>query len=124
MLINFSNHPYDRWSEKQKEAAKVYGGVVDLAFPAVPSIASENDIEVLARESAERIANMLDGDPNSAVMAQGEFTLTFAVVSLLKERGIRAISACSERRVTEIIGDDGNPKKQIEFCFERFREYR
>lgn len=124
MLINFSNHPYKNWSEEQKHAADIYGKAVDLQFPAVPSTANENEIELLARESVDRIVNMLDGDPNSAVMAQGEFTLTFAVVSLLKERGIRAISACSERRVTEIIGDDGNPKKQIEFCFERFREYR
>lgn len=124
MLINLSNHPYDNWSEKQKEASQLYGKVVDLPFPAVPSTATEKDILSLADEVLDRIVEMLDGDPDSAVMVQGEFTLTFALVNLLRERGIRAISACSERRVTELVGDDGNPKKEVEFCFEGFREYR
>ena len=124
MLINLSNHPYDKWSEKQKEAAQLYGKVVDLPFPAVTSTATEKDIVNLAGEVLDRIVGMLDSDPDSAVMVQGEFTLTFALVNLLRERGIRAISACSERRVTELAGDDGNPKKEVEFCFEGFREYR
>ncbi len=124
MLINFSNHPSEKWSDKQKEAAAVYGETVDSPFPAVPSNSDEKEIERLAQESLDRIVDMIDGNPASAVMVQGEFTLTYAVVSLLIERGIRAVSACSDRRVTEIAGEDGKPLKQVEFCFERFREYR
>lgn len=124
VLINFSNHPYEKWSEKQKEAAKVYGDTKDLPFPSVPGSASENEIEQLAEETIERIVSILEKDPSGTVLAQGEFTLTYAVVSLLKQRGIRVISACADRKVTEVTGDDGKMKKQVEFCFERFREYR
>ena len=124
MLINFSNHPYDRWSEKQKEAAKVYGGAVDLAFPAVPGMADESQIKAIALDSIEKIIELIDGDPKSAVMVQGEFTLTYAVVSILLERGIRAVSACSDRRVLEEEDETGKIVKTVVFDFERFREYR
>ena len=83
MLINFSNHPYEKWSDKQKEVAKEYGETVDLAFPAVPGMADESQIEALALDSIELILKNIDDDPKSAVMVQGEFTLTYAVVSEL-----------------------------------------
>lgn len=53
-----------------------------------------------------------------AVMCQGEFTLCFQVVELLKQAGIPVLAACSERRVTEKDG-----KKIVEFEFQQYREY-
>ena len=124
MLINFSNHPFEKWSDEQQKKALEYGNVVDLPFPVVPADADENDIEMLALGSIERIEDMLGGDLSGSVMVQGEFTLTYAVVSRLLKKGIRVISACSDRYVTEVVSVDGDPVKQVKFCFERFREYR
>ena len=124
MLINFSNHPYNTWGDKQKDAGAKFGTVVDLPFPAVSSKADEREIKCLAEKSLEIIIGLLNDEPASAVMVQGEFTLTYAVVSLLLKRGIKAISACSERRVTEVAGEDGKLVRHVEFSFERFREYR
>lgn len=33
MFINLTNHPSDKWSKEQLEAARKYGEVVELVFP-------------------------------------------------------------------------------------------
>lgn len=124
MLINFSNHPFEKWSDKQKEAASVYGDTVDVAFPAVPGNADESEVAVLAQESVNTIVDLMDSNPKSAVMVQGEFTLTYSIVSALVERGISAVSACSDRHLLVEQDEDGNQVKTVRFDFERFREYR
>ena len=126
MLINFSNHPYEKWSEKQKEAAGGYGDTVDLPFYAVPANATEEEIAGMANRAVKEIVTRIGASEHTAdaVMVQGEFTLTYAVVSALLRLHIRVISACSERRVTESVDENGNQIKQVDFRFERFREYR
>ncbi len=124
MLINFSNHAYAFWSEKQKQAAAVYGKAVDLAFPSVPAGADEIWIREQAEQKVEEILKLLNGDAGSAVMVQGEFTLTYSVVTRLLEHHLRVISACAERCVREVTDEDGNTVKQVRFEFDRFREYR
>ena len=125
-MINFSNHPYERWSDRQKDAARVYGDTVDMPFYAVPAKATEEDISEMSYGAVKDIEERINysTDAEVAVMVQGEFTLTYAVVSTLLKRHVRVISACSERRVTESVDNEGNPIKQVDFRFERFREYR
>ena len=118
MFINFTNHMSANWAPAQLEAARAYGDVVDLPFPAVSPSASINDVDDMANEYTDRILQM---NP-SAVMCQGEFTLTYAVVSKLISRGITVVAACSERRVVERL-ENGIIHKSIEFEFEQFREY-
>ena len=36
MIINLSNHPKETWQEKQLQAARAYGELVDLPFPQLP----------------------------------------------------------------------------------------
>ena len=43
-FINLSNHPSDKWDEKQMEAAKQYGEVMDIPFPSIPAQADENEV--------------------------------------------------------------------------------
>ena len=123
MFINFSNHPYDKWSEEQKAAAVVFGEVLDVPFPSVPGNADEDQITRLAEESTKKILSHIDKSKENVVMVQGEFTLTYAVVSILLSMGITAVSACAERRVTETVDENGTPLKQVVFQFERFRKY-
>ena len=83
-FVNFTNHPADTWDSAQLSAARKYGEIAELAFPAVNSRASEKDIAALADELSEKIIAM---NP-SAVMCQGEFTLAYAVISRLRKNGI------------------------------------
>lgn len=113
-FINFTNHPSDKWDEKQTKAAESFGPIIDVTFPTVNSKASEEDIEQLTQKYLKEIIEMQP----SCVLCQGEFTLCFNVVNKLKQKGIRVVSACSERNVVE----QGEKKIAI-FHFVKFREY-
>lgn len=119
MFINFSNHRYENWGEKQKEAAAVWGEAKDLSFPYVSPEADERQIQETADQAVKDIMELKP----DAVMCQGEFTLSYAVVKRLKEHGITVVSACSERRVTEELLGDGSSRKMSQYQFVRFREY-
>lgn len=118
-FINFSNHPSELWTDEQRDAAYAYGEIVDLKFPAVEANASERDILKLAENYCEKIIAMHP----SAVMCQGEFTFSFAVIQKMLKRGICCVAACSERVTTETY-ENGKTVKQAAFTFVRFREYR
>ncbi len=122
MFVNFSNHPSDRWDSKERRAASAYGEITDINFPVVPPEADEQLIEQLALDCVKEIEPVLTG--NDAVMVQGEFTLTYAVVNLLKKKGVKTLSACSERNTTETIDAYGNSIRNSVFTFVRFREYQ
>lgn len=114
IFVNFTNHPSNRWDEKQKKAALKYGKIVDIEFPKVAASGSRDYILDLAKKYVEKI---LELHP-AAVLCQGEFCLAYHVISRLKEKEILVLAACSERMVVE----DGN-KKEVLFAFEQFREY-
>ena len=113
-FINFSNHPSINWSVEQLEKASENGEIVDIAFPEVDPDLDEEGIDKLAAEYVKKIMKY----DIAVVMAQGEFTLCYAVVNKLKENNIRVIAACSQR----ITREEGN-KRISEFNFVRFREY-
>lgn len=124
MLINFTNHPSDRWTDDQKNSAiELYGKVKDLPFPPVPTGAGATEVIAMADGIIDKILEMKAESPETfAVMAQGEFTLTYAVVSRLKGMGITVVSAVSERVVTEQV-ENGEVRKTALFRFAGFREY-
>ena len=126
MLINFTNHPSDRWTDDQKNCAiELYGEVKDLPFPAVPTSAGATEVIGMADEIIDKILAMKEENPVSeafAVMAQGEFTLTYAVVSRLRSLGITVLSAVMERISTEEVVN-GEVRKTAIFRFAGFREY-
>lgn len=113
-FVNFTNHSSDIWEENQRKAAQEYGEIVDLPFPAVHPDAKEQDIAALGEEYCRKI---LEWKP-AAVLCQGEFSLTFFVVARLREKGVKVLTACSERRTVQ----NGNVKSSI-FEFAGFREY-
>lgn len=124
MLINFTNHPSVRWTDDQKNSAiELYGKVKDLPFPPVPTGAGATEVIAMADGIIDKILEMKAESPETfAVMAQGEFTLTYAVVSRLKGMGITVVSAVSERVVTEQV-ENGEVRKTALFRFAGFREY-
>jgi len=126
MLINFTNHPSEKWTEDQKNSAiELYGEVKELPFPAVPTSAGASEVSVMADGIIDKILAMREENPGAedfAVMVQGEFTLTYAVVRRLLARGIKTVSAVSERIVTEQV-ESGVVRKTAVFRFAGFREY-
>ena len=119
VFINHTNHPSSRWEEGQRSAAEIYGTIVDVAFPVIPADGEEEEVRRLAEETAQTV---LAYRP-SAVLVQGEFSYSFALVRILKEAGIPTLSACSERHVTERTDENGETVRESRFAFRRFRSY-
>lgn len=121
IFINLSNHPSQKWCQEQKKAVdKIIpdAQIVDYPFPSVDSSLNEVQIIKLSEQLTAEIAAL---EP-SAVMCQGEFGLTFSVVTMLKKLGIKTVYGCSERKSTERQTENGT-EKVVMFCFVRFREY-
>ena len=118
-FVNFSNHSSCGWGKKQSEEAQKWGDIVDIPFPNVNPEATNQDIRELAENCVKKI---LEYHP-SAVMCQGEFTLSYHVIRLLKEQGMTVLSACSTRKVVEERLEDGSVCKNAVFKFVQFREY-
>ncbi len=121
MLINFTNHPFDKWTDKQKQTAlDIYEEVKDLPFPEVAPDGDEEYIKDLAEQYLRCIFELKpDADKNFAVHIQGEFTLVYRMINLLKEYGIKCIASTTRRVVSE--NPDGTRTYRFEFV--RFREY-
>lgn len=52
------------------------------------------------------------------VLCQGEFCLSYQVITRLRRDGIPVLAACSERKVWE-----AGQKKEVVFLFRQFRKY-
>ncbi|MCC8186837.1 MAG: hypothetical protein LIP08_04825 [Bacteroides sp.] len=118
MLINLSNHPSEYWDQKQRQAAGIYGEVVDLPFPCVDPSGDETYIEHLADECMAGVLRLRAGH-RVVVHLMGEMTLTVALLRRLKEEGIPCVASTSWRKVEE----EQPGKKRVTFAFERFRTY-
>jgi len=117
MLINFSNHPFDQWGEKQLKAAMAYGEVKDVPFPAVAPEMSAAEVNKLADDYVDMLLKRFGTSATIHVM--GEMTFTYAVVSRLKALGIRCLASTTEWNAQ--MTDVG--QKLSEFRFVQFREY-
>ncbi|MBQ6004741.1 MAG: CRISPR-associated protein [Selenomonadaceae bacterium] len=119
MFINHTNHPAARWSAEQISAARVYGEIVDVAFPAVNAAATTQEVRELVQNNLKKI---LELEP-AIVLCQGEFNYTFAMVEELKKLGVKVVAATSERVAVEEILSDGSTRQISTFRFVQFREY-
>jgi hypothetical protein len=122
MFINFSNHSSENWREEQwNYTIEKYGEIIDVPFPEVGVDATEREINLLAEDCVNAIMETI-GNSDGIVMCQGEFTLTYAVVSRLLARNIVAVAAMTERKAKEIY--NGNKVVKIsEFVFKGYRRY-
>lgn len=120
-FVNFTNHSSSKWAPSQVEAAEKYGNIVDVPFPMVNPTATKEEIKAMADKA---VAEILANHP-SAVMAQGEFTLTFEVVKRLQKEGITCVVACTRRRTDEEVQQlaAAGLTREGMFAFMGFREY-
>ena len=119
VFINFSNHPTSYWTQAQIDAANRFGEIIDVPFPEIGSTASEEEVLTLADKYCAEIVALSP----VAVMVQGEFTFSYAVVSKLSAANITCLAACTKREVTQITQSDGSTVKQSVFKFVNFRKY-
>lgn len=121
MLINLSNHPSANWPQPQLEAAKLYGAIVDLPFPAIDPEAETFDIELLAETYESKAIQLFASEPFGlqAVHIMGELTFCFALVARLQKLGFTCLSSTTSRRTI----DHSDGTKTTLFGFVRFREY-
>ena len=115
MLLNISNHPSNRWDDKQMSAAVAdWFEVMDYTFPQVDPNMQTNDVCKLA----EDIFNEINNDPKyedvTAVMIQGEFSLVINLANIFHAAGIEVVVATSERNTVE--NPDGTKTVKFEFC--------
>lgn len=118
MFINLTNHPSDKWSEKQRTAAEEYGEIYDIEFPNIDSKMTSDEVKKFALEYVDEI---MSKDPK-CVLCQGEFTFSYQVIRELKERGVKTVAACSERHTSEMVAGDVTSRVSL-FEFVQFREY-
>ncbi len=119
LFLNLSNHPSDKWSKAQLDAARAYGEVVDMPFPVIDPGATTEDIHRLAEEYADRITSSYLGRDLMTVHLMGEMTFCFRLVTLLHARGVRCVASTTQRKTSELEGS----KKESIFEFQAFREY-
>lgn len=119
IFINHTNHPAARWSAEQISAAKIYGEILDVAFPAVNAAATTQEVRELVQSNLKKI---LELEP-AIVLCQGEFNYTFAMVEELKKLGVKVVAATSKRVAVEEILSDGSTRQISTFRFVQFREY-
>jgi len=121
MLVNLSNHPSEKWSLQQSEAAKLYGSVVNLPFPAIDPEAETHEIESLAESYEIKVRQLLSVETSGlqAVHIMGELTFCFALVVRLQKVGITCLASTTRRHTA----DHADGSKTTRFGFVRFREY-
>lgn len=119
IFLNHTNHPSDKWSSEQIAAAEIFGEIIDLPFPAIPP---EFGKEEVVEKVAENLKKILSLEP-AAVLCQGEFNYTFAMVNELKKNKIPVFAATSERMVSSVVQEDGSSRSVSTFRFVKFRDY-
>ncbi len=119
LFLNFTNHPYENWSDEQKKAAQKIGEVQDLPFPTISPYLSADQIVELANSNIEKIVEMSP----CCVLCQGESVFSALMAFILTSKNIKTVSAVSVRSALEYQDENGRTVKKSIFEFCGFREY-
>jgi hypothetical protein len=118
VFINCSNHPSNKWSNEQREAALALGSSIeDVPFPDVPPAADVSRALAMARKLA---ADVMALNPAAAFVA-GELSVATPVIVQLQSKGIPCMAGTTQRVVTEQAADDGKVIKTAVFKFVSWR---
>lgn len=119
-FINLSNHPSNKWSDAQRDAAKKYGEIVDIPFPQIDPNATFDDVFKLANKYIDEIYNKYceREDDKLVIHVMGELTFVYNFVTFADYYGITCVASTTERIVEEHDG-----VKTSIFKFIQFRKY-
>ena len=117
VFINLSNLHTNKWPEDRLNGAKEIaegGEIINMAFPILGADASKEEVYEKALQTVEKI---VEKKPD-VVFCQGEFSLCFRIVELLKEANIKTVTVCNERVIYKEHG-----REMSGFKFIQFREF-
>jgi len=118
MLINLTNHPFEKWDDKQKEAAlKLFDKVADYPFPVVDPETDLPEIEKQADYIFDEITGKYSYDIEIHLM--GEFVLCYQLSKRFEKAGIPCFASTTQREVAM----KPNGEKISLFHFIKFRPY-
>lgn len=117
-FINLSNHPSSKWGEEQLAAARKYGDIIDVPFPAVDPHAEAWYIAELAGLTLHNIMDILDGE-DAVIHVMGEMTFVVSFVQQATNMWFECLASTTERNTIE--NPDGT--KTVAFRFVQFRKY-
>ena len=120
IFVNHTNHLRKKWSPEQIIAAEKFGEIVDFPFPNIDANWNEQQISEFVEVNGKKILAL---NP-VAVLCQGEYSYTYAMINYLKGNNILVLAASSARIVEEIITEDGATQKVSLFKFVKFRQYK
>lgn len=118
IFINFSNHPSQKWSEEQKEAAQKYGEIVDIPFPQINPEMASTEVQHWANYWVRNIISKYDINTCIYIHIMGEMNFVFSFVNIAKAHGIPCFAATTER-----IVEEKDSVKISKFQFIQFRQY-
>lgn len=119
MFINVSNHPSSKWKSEQYQAAEKWGEVIDIPFPAIPSLWDGEQVREIALEYLDRIKQLAPVHVNDTVIhVVGEPVFTYMLVTQLLAEGYEVVASTTDREVVF----KGEEKISV-FKFVRFRPY-
>ncbi|WP_353684354.1 hypothetical protein V4D30_00800 [Thermodesulfovibrio sp. 3907-1M] len=120
ILINHTNHPSQKWDEKQKE---YWSEIIDLPFPSIDPKATTEEVDTIAMINfleIDKIAKEItDKNSNASIfiMLQGEFTYCYLLYQKIRNKFPIAIPT-TERKVIE--KENGEKISIFEFVRWRF----
>lgn len=127
IFINHSNHPSNKWTQEQLDAAKDYCRVfnpnaeveiIDVPFPNIDPDDSNIAVAHQAIRQAQEFEK-LSLNHRVILHVMGEMTYTYNIVKACTDMGIVCIASTTERINAE--NPDGSKTVQFKFC--QFRQY-
>lgn len=117
VFINLSNLHTNKWPSDRLNGAKEMadgGDIINVAFPLISPAATKEEVEEAAKKCVDKVMTY---NPD-IVFCQGEFSLCFKIVELLKVMNIKVVTVCNERVISE-----ENGSQMPVFKFIQFREF-
>lgn len=119
-LINHTNHPSEKWDEKQKEG---WDKIIDVAFPEIPPEASSVEVAEVVKRKMDVILShakeLKQENYEVYLMLQGEYTYCYLFIRNLSGEWIDAIAIPTTKRIVE-EKPDGTKVSKFEFVKWRF----
>lgn len=116
-FINLSNLHTNKWPKDRLKAAKEIADGEEIINVAFPLLKADSTKEMVYEKASETVKKVMSYNPD-VVFCQGEFSLCFRMVELLKEEGVSVVTSCNER-IENSERTNGVPF----FRFVQFREF-
>lgn len=117
VFVNLSNLHTNKWPEDRLEGARKIADGGEIINVALPLLSADATKELVYEKALEAVEKVMACNPD-VVFCQGEFSICFRAVELLKQRGVSVVTVCNERVIETV-----NSRQISGFRFVQFREF-